>query len=216
MKKIITTIAILFVTLSIFSQSNKAKYFQKMGQTLGEYASCNSIEDYNKLSNKFIQISNVEKQEWLPLYYAAHCKIIMSFMEHEDKIKKDAYLDVAEKMINQMLEIDSANPEIFTLQAFMYTARLVVDPMTRGQEYSMKATATAQKALAFNKTNPRALYIILSNKIGFAKFFGKEIVEECKEANELFSKWDEYNASENPLAPKWGKTQVEEIVNECK
>jgi len=35
-----------------------------MGETLGEYAICQTIEDYKRL----------------PLYYYANCKIIMSFM----------------------------------------------------------------------------------------------------------------------------------------
>lgn len=186
-----------------------------MGKTLGDYATCESIEDYNKLSNKFVKISNVEKDEWLPLYYAANCKIIMSFMENEDKLKKDAYLDEAEIMINKIKELSPHNSEIFALEALMFTARLVVDPMARGQEYSLKSSTSANMSLAFNKNNPRAKYILLSNKIAYAKFFGKETIEECAEAKKLLENWNKYNETKNPLAPKWGKNLISEIVKEC-
>lgn len=215
MKKSITLFAILFTTVHLFSQSNKAVYFQKMGETLGQYATCQTVEDYNNLSNKFSQIAQVETSEWLPLYYAANCKIIMSFTENKDKVKKDAYLDDAEKMLDNMILLSPNESEIFALEAFYNTARLVVDPMTRGQEYTIKSNVSAGKSLRLNPENPRAKYIALSNKVGFAKFFGKEITAECAEAKILLENWDNYK-SENPFAPTWGKNLVEGIVKSCK
>jgi len=215
MKKTITTIALTLLTLIAFSQEGKAKYYQKMGQTLGEWSTCKTVEDYNKLSNKFLLIANVEKTEWLPLYYAINCKIIMAFTEPEDKTKKDAYLNEAEKLFVKIKVIAPEESEIFALEALFNTASLTVDPMTRGQEYSMKSNESAYKSLALNKNNPRAKYILLANKIGFAQFFGKEITEECKEAKSLLENWDEFNNMQNPLAPKWGKNLVEGIVSTC-
>jgi hypothetical protein len=214
MKKTTTLFAILFIAIGLFAQNSQQMYFQKMGETLGEYASCKTIADYNKLSNKFMQIAQVKTTEWLPLYYAANCKIMMSFMENEDKVKKDAYLDDAEKMIDNMILLSPNESEIFALEALMNTARLVVDPMTRGQEFTIKSNESAGKSLAINPKNPRAKYIMLSNKVGFAKFFGKEITAECEEANTLLANWDNFKV-ENPLAPTWGKNLVEGIVAGC-
>ena len=214
MKKSITTIAILFLTFSMYAQGNKQMYYQKMGQTLGGFASCKTVEDYNNLSNQFSVIAKVETTEWMPLYYTANCKIIMAFQE-EDKVKKDAYLDEAEKIFETMISIAPEESEVFALQALFYTARLTVDPMTRGQEFSMKSNASAHKSLALNPNNPRAKYLLLANKIGFAQFFGKEIVAECQEAKELLENWDKLNETKNPLAPKWGKNNVEGIVKNC-
>lgn len=216
MKKSITTIAILLLSLNLFSQGNKEIYYQKMGETLGQFASCKTNEDFNKLSNQFSMIAQVENKEWMPLYYAANCKIIMSFNEKEDKIKKEAYLDEAEKMFAKMFEITTVEHEIFALEALFNTARLVVDPITRGQEFTIKSNKSASQALTLNANSPRAKYVMLSNKIGFAQFFGKETTQECLEANELLSNWDEYNKSKNPLAPVWGKELVEAIVLSCK
>lgn len=213
--KIFATIILLVITSSNFAQADKSKFYQKMGQNLGQFAACQSIEDFNNLSNQFARIAQVEKEEWLPLYYAAHCKIIMSFMENEDKVKKEAYLDEADIFFENLEKLAPQESEVYALKALCYTARLVVDPATRGQEYSMKIQQEAGKSLAINADNPRAQYIILSNEIGFAKFFGKETVEECKRVNILFENWDSLQ-SENSLMPSWGKDLVSGMVKSCK
>ena len=219
MKKIAITIFALIITISAFAQENQAAkspvYYQKMGENLAQFGQSRSIEDFNTLSNQFVMISNVEKEEWLPLYYAAQCKIIMSFMENTDKVKKEAYLTETEKWFEKMEELAPEESEIFALKALYYTAGLTIDPMTRGQEYSMLSNKSAGKALALNKDNPRAKYILLANKIGFAQFFGKEISAECAEANTLLSTWDDYQL-ESQLHPQWGKNRVEAIIKSCK
>ncbi len=193
-------------------QSNA--YFQKMGEALGQFAQCKNSQDFNKLSNQFVVISKVETKEWLPLYYAAQCKIIASFIT-EDATEKDMYLEQTRQWFEQMEKLAPAESEIFALKALYYTAALTVNPMVRGQEYSMLSNKAASKALGMNKDNPRAKYILLANKIGFAQFFGKEITEECKEAEALLENWDTYKVA-SPIHPKWGKDRVEAIVEDCK
>ena len=218
MKKIAITVLALIITITSFAQeSQPAKspvYYQKMGQNLAQFGQSKTIEDLNNLSNQFVMISNVEKEEWLPLYYATQCKILMSFMENTDKVKKEAYLTETEKWFEKMEELAPEESEIFALKALYYTAGLTIDPMTRGQEYSMLSNQAAGKALALNKDNPRARYILLANKIGFAQFFGKEITAECEEAKDLLSTWDDYKL-ESQLHPRWGKDQLEGIVKSC-
>jgi hypothetical protein len=212
MKRTILTIAILSATL--FSMAGGKQFQQKMGQTLAQYASCRTIEDYQALGNKFKIISNVEKEEWLPLYYHAHCYIIMSFMENNDKAKKDEYLDIAEESINKMIELMPQESEVFALQAFYYTARLVVDPMTRGQEYGALSGQSVGKALAFDTENPRARYMKISNEKGTAQFFGNDVKKYCKQAKYLLKKWDNYKIK-SPIHPKWGKDFVVQISKSC-
>ena len=223
MKKIITGMLALVFTVSLFAQevpveqkkanAKSPMYYQKMGESLAQFAQCKTVEDFNTLSNQFMVIANVEKEEWLPLYYAAHCKIIMAFVE-TDKDKKDAYLDGTDKWFEQMEVLAPAESEISALKAMYYTAKLTVDPMTRGQEYSMLSNQAAGKALGLNAENPRAKYILLANKIGFAQFFGKDITVECGEAAELLKIWDEYTL-ESPLHPRWGKDRIVGIVKSC-
>jgi len=211
MKKIILSLAVVLV--SLVSMAQKAEYFKTMGETLGQFATCQSVSDFQALGNKFQMIANVEKSEWLPLYYHAHCYILMSFVE-QDAVKKDAYLDVAEKSINKLIEMVPAESEVFALQAFFYTGRLVVNSAERGQEYSSRAGQATGKALAIDPTNPRARMLKIRMDIGTASFMGKDPKSFCPQAKELLANWDNFKPK-TPLYPSWGKDQVAEMVKGC-
>jgi hypothetical protein len=210
--------AVLFLT-TVFSvlttMAGESDFQQVMGKTLAGYAECKTIEDYQGLANKFKRIADVEKDEWLPLYYHAHCYIIMSFMEQSDIAKKDEYLDVAEISVNKMIGMVPDESEAYTLKAFLLTARLVVDPMTRGQEYGILSGQAVKTALGLNPDNPRAKYINISNEMGTAQFFGSDISIYCTQANELLENWDDFKPA-SPIHPDWGKDQVADIVESCK
>jgi hypothetical protein len=213
MKTILISITFILSTLTGMTQSNQ--FVAAMGESLGQYANCKSIEDFQALGNKFGLIANAEKAEWLPLYYQAHCYIIMSFMEPTDAEKKDSYLDVAEKSLAKMIELAPNEAEVYALQSMFYSARLVVSPMERGQKFGALSGQAVGKALGLEANNPRAKFIKLRNDMGSAQFFGKDPKEYCPQASELFASWDSYKVK-SPLYPTWGKDQVAEIVTECK
>ena len=213
MKTILISVALIFTTLTGMSQTNQ--FAAAMGESLGQYANCKSIDDFQALGNRFGLIANAEKTEWLPLYYQAHCYIIMSFMEPTDAAKKDSYLDVAEKSLVKMIELAPREAEVYALQSMFYSARLVVSPMERGQKFGALSAQAVGMALGLDANNPRAKFIKLRNDMGSAQFFGKDPNEYCPQASELLASWDSYIVK-SPLYPSWGKDQVEEIVNECK
>lgn len=213
MKKTILSIAILLTTLTGMSQGKE--FASAMGETLSQYANCKTIDDFQAFGNRFSLIANAERTEWLPLYYHAYCYILMSFIESSDVVKKDNYLDVAEKSIDEMIALVPSEAEAFVLQSFYYTARLVINPMERGQKYSMLAGQAVGIALSIDPDNPRAKVIKLQNDMGLAQFFGKDPKEFCPQASELLANWDNYKLK-SPLYPAWGKNQVEEIVAGCK
>jgi hypothetical protein len=211
MKKIVLSIAV--VLFSLVAMAQKAEFYQAMGEALPQYGTCKSVADFQALGNKFEMIANVEKSEWLPLYYHAHCYILMSFME-QDATKKDGYLDVAEKSVKKLVEMVPNESEVFVLQSFLYTGRLVVNPMERGQEYSGLSGQAIGKALALDPTNPRAKMMKIQMDMGTARFFGTDPKSFCPQAKELLAKWDEFKPK-SPLHPNWGKDQVEGIVKGC-
>jgi len=213
MKTAIISIAIILSALTGMSQSKE--FNSAMGDALGQYAKCKSIDDYQALGNRFGLIANNEKAEWLPLYYQAHCYIIMSFMEQSDVAKKDSYLDVAEKSLTRMIELAPKEAEVYALQSMFYSARLVVNPMERGQKYGALSSQAVGMALGLDGNNPRAKFIKLRNDMGSAQFFGKDPKEFCPQASELLAGWDSYKVK-SPLYPSWGKEQVAGIVEECK
>ena len=212
MKRIILSIAILLV--SMVSIAQKAEFLQTMGEALGQYSTCKNVADFQSLGNKFQMIANVEKNEWLPLYYHAHCFIMMSFMEPTDAVKKDSYLDEAEKSIEKLIAMVPGEAEIYALQSFYYTGRLVVNPMERGQKYGGLSAQAIGKALSINPTNPRAKLMKLQGDMGSAQFFGKDPKSFCPQAKELMAEWDNFKPKSS-IHPAWGKAQVERIVKGC-
>lgn len=213
MEKIILSTSILLMTLTGMSQSKE--FAGALSEALSQYATCKTVDDFQKLGNRFSLIAEAEKTEWLPFYYHAYCYILMSFIEQSDAVKRDSYLDVAEKSIDKIIALVPNEAEAFVLQSFYFTGRLVINPMQRGQQYSMLAGQAVGKALSLEPNNPRAKVIKLQNDMGSAQFFGKDPKEYCPQASELLANWDNYKLK-SPLYPAWGKDQVTEIVAGCK
>jgi len=188
------------------------KYLQKMGETLEKLNKSSSIEEMQEVANTFRNIANVEKEEWLPLYYEAQCYILMSFMDRSGA--KDTYLDQAETYIEKMLELVPEEAEAYVLQAFYHTGRLVVNPPERAMSTGPLVSQSLGKALSIDQGNPRALVIKLSNEIGTAQYFGTDTAPMCKQAQDLLANWDSHELR-SPIHPAWGKDQVEEIVRNC-
>ncbi|MBI9066950.1 MAG: hypothetical protein JEZ09_06635 [Salinivirgaceae bacterium] len=211
MKKSILIIAAVLMTSVIFAAN--MKYYQKMGQTLPKFGECKTIEDYHNLGNEFKVIANVEKEEWLPLYYHAQCNIIMSFMNC-DAAQKDEFLEIANESITKMIAIAPKESEVYALQAFYCTGKLVVNPQERAQKYGPLSAQAIGMSLGLDPENPRAQYIKISNEKGTAQFFGQDTQIYCTQAQELLDKWDDYKVKSR-IHPSWGKQQVEGIVNSC-
>lgn len=212
MKKYIFTLLLALTLVQV--NASKKEYYKAMGEALSGFSSCKSIDDFQNLANRFERIATTESAEWLPLYYHAQCYILMSFMEPADAKKKDAYIDAAEKSIAKLTEAEPNNSEVLTLQAFAYTARLVVNPMERGQKYSMLSAQTLGMALAADPANPRAKLLKIQNEMGTAQFFGSDVSVYCDQAKSLLENWDSFKPA-SALHPTWGKDQVQAIVDSC-
>jgi hypothetical protein len=196
-------------------QAGNPNYLKKMGETLGKFGACQTVADFQEVANQFGIIAQVEKEAWLPFYYQAQCYVLMSFMEKSSPQKKDEYLDAANIPFEKMLTLVPNESEVYTLQAFYYTARLVVNPQERGQKFGSLSAQAVGKALALEPENPRAQYIQLSNQMGTARFFGQDTKPFCEKATTLLKNWDAYTIK-SPIHPSWGKSQVEQMVNQCK
>lgn len=210
MKTITVTIGLLICTICL---ANDPTYDKAMAKSLDQLGDAKTVTDLQSTANSFSRISNVAISDWLSKYYQVHCYVLMSFME-ADKTKKDEYLDKGEEVLGVLLEQQDANSEVFAMQSFWYTARLSVDPATRGQEYMRLSGAAYKKALELNPTNPRALYLRLSNEVGMADFFGEDVSAYCNRISLLLTNWDTYNEGER-FHPSWGKIQIEGMAKRC-
>lgn len=201
---------ISFLLVSIFTVANAAenKYFEAMSKAVEYQKSASTIESFLESANTFERISQMEKTEWLPLYYAAHCYIIVSFMEQE-VTKKDAILDKAQLFLDKAFQLAPDESELFALQAFLYPSRITVDPMGRGMEYMGKMNQALDDAIRLNPENPRSYYLRAVTILNMPESFGGgataalPIFEVAKQKFENFK-------PKSSIAPNWGKEQNEQ------
>jgi hypothetical protein len=212
MKRTTLLLGVLLSATLVMGQNEK--YYQKMGETLGQFVSCNSVEDYQDLANKFHVIAGMETGEWLPLYYEAHCYILMSFMDQQEAAVRDGYLERASSSIDKMIEIAPDEAEVYVMKAFYHTGYMVINPPGRSMSTSPLIGAALTRALAIEPNNPRALFLRISNEMGTASFFGSDTAPICEKAAELLETWDSYQLK-SPIHPSWGKGETEGIVNRC-
>lgn len=212
MKKTFLILSVMIMSATAFAGGIK---FQKtMGKTLAGFGEAQTVEDYRELGNKFLRIAEAEKNEWLPYYYHAQCYILMSFEEKENPENKDEYLDEAQKSVDRLKELAPGESETYVMQGLLYTARLMVDPMTRGQKYGAMSAQAIGQALGMEPDNPRARYMQLANSMGTAQFFGEDVSKYCGQAQQLYDDWDNYKPKSR-IHPNWGKSQVAGLLQQC-
>jgi len=212
MKKVALLITAMLIATVAMGQNEK--YYQKMGETLGKFASASSVDDLQNLANQFGVIAKVETKEWLPLYYEAHCYILMGFTGQLEPAVQDSYLDKASASIDKMLDIAPDEAEVYVMKAFYHTGYLVVDPPARAMYTTPLINEAISRALSIEAGNPRAQFLSISNEMGTASYFGSDTAPICKRASQLLDSWDNY-AIKSPIHPAWGKEETEGIVRGC-
>ena len=200
MKKLIATL--ILVSLFSFGFANEA-YEKAMGLSIETLFQSKTIPEYVEVANQFERISQIEKAEWLPLYYASFAYIMISFQE-PDNAKKDSYLDQAQKYLDQAKAIDPNESELYMLQGFLYPSRINVDPMNRGMLYMGDMNKSLDKALELNPDNPRVYYLRATIMHHTPEAYGGGAAKALplyQAAVEKFSIFKPKTA----ISPNWGK-----------
>jgi len=104
--------------------------------------------------------------------------------------------------------------ELEVLRGFALTAKLVVDPATRGQQYGPMIARHYGKAMQMDPKNPRAVAMMARNDLGMAQFFGSDPAAACAMAQRSIALFD----TETPAGfePRWGKNVAMEVTATCK
>jgi tetratricopeptide (TPR) repeat protein len=200
MKK--SLITLVLVSLFSFAFSNEP-YEKAMSQSMEKLFQAKTIPEYVEAANQFERISNIEKTEWLPLYYASFAYIMISFKETENA-KKDQNLDQAQKYLDQAMEIDPNESELYMLQGFLYPSRIAIDPMNRGVSLMPEMNKALDKALELNPDNPRVYYLRATMTFHMPEAYGGGAAKAlpmyriAKEKFEIFK-------PKTLLSPNWGK-----------
>ena len=202
-----TIFTILFSIFIMSSSGTDSKYLDAMSSAIEKMNSSETIYNLTIAANTFERISSSEKDKWLPLYYAAYSYIQISYQE-QDLLKKDPYLDKAQKFIDKALKIAPEESELFALQAFLYPSRMTVDPMARGMEYMGIMNQTLDKSIELNPENPRSYYLRAIILLNMPESFGgganvaKPLFEKAQE------KFNKFKLATS-ISPNWGKEHNE-------
>lgn len=206
MKTIIT--AFVFFICSLMSA--QTQFEQGMGKAMQLWGSGKSTEAIAT----FERIASVEKTNWLPNYYIAFIGTINTF-QTKDKAAATALINRSQQAIDDATAISPNNPEIMVVQAMLYTAILVQDPMNNGQKYSPLILEQYNKAIALSPNNPRAVFSKAEFEIGGAKYWGTDTKPMCAaiaKSIELFANFK----PESQFHPNWGADRAQEKLKECK
>jgi hypothetical protein len=206
MKTIITVFAFFICSLL----SAQSQFEQGMGRAMqlwGEGKDTEAVATFER-------IASVEKTNWLPNYYIAFINTINAFGT-KDKEKVNALLTKAQDAIDNASAISPNNSEIMVVQAMLYTAILVQDPMTNGQKYSPLVMEQYSKALAINPNNPRAVFSKAEFEIGGAKYWGTDTKPMCAQIEKSIQLFANFKP-ETTFSPKWGLDRAQEALKGCK
>lgn len=206
MKRIITIIVLFVAIIS----SAQGQFEQGMTKAFQLWTEGKNTE----ASDLFERIASAEKTSWLPNYYVALVNTTTSFGT-QDKTQVNALLTKAQNALDTEMIKNQNNAELYVMQALIYTAWVVVDPMTNGMKYSAKVMETYAKAKTIEPNNPRVVFGEADYLLGGAKWTGvdtKPLCVQVDKAVELFATFK----PETPFSPKWGLDRALEAQKNCK
>ena len=213
MKQII--FAFLMLTAVAASAQNE-KFTKAMQSKIAGYETASTAQDFLDLSNAFERIAEAEKTQWLAYYYAAHAQVLYGYITSQSNAAGlDPIADKAEQLINKAEALEKNNSEISCIKSMIASLRMFVNPMQRWQQYGALAGEHIAKAKELDPSNPRPFALEAQNLFYTPAQFGggcataKPLAEQGMKLNEAFK-------PKTDLHPKWGKQQLEMVLNGCK
>lgn len=214
MKTIQTLFLALLATTCLSGWSANAQttrdtaYEKAMASTLSRLDSARNVTQLQQCKNQFERVAQTYPAEWLPLYYAAYCGINSVYYNPKSE-QNEAFLTEALQRIDTLHEFPKADPsEINTLRAYAYTARVVLDPRTNGEEYFAEIIRLYEQAMEENPENPRPVVLLANfeqHLPDFVRSAKRKPEEEYAKARILFEK--EHTTIEKPC---WGRYFLEQ------
>jgi hypothetical protein len=209
MKRII----LLTLTISTFVFSSfAADYKEVMSANIQKMYQARTLDELTELANQFDRISQTEKNEWLPGYYAAYCYVSIVLFTNPSGDDRQKYLDMAQAQIDNIQKRAQNESEIYVLQAFVYQLRIT--DVSQGYTYSMKSNEALVCAEKLNPGNPRVYYLKGSNTFYTPESFGggpKNAKPLLEKAAKLFSS----QVAGNSLMPSWGSEHNKQLLDQC-
>ena len=204
---------LILITISLTGFCKANTYADAMQKNIADFKKDSTLEQYQAIANSFERIVNIEKDEWLPSYYAAHVYVIMSFVE-KDSDKRDQYIDKAQTFIDNCQKIVKNESEVYVMQGFVHQARISVSPMIRGMKYSAEASEALNRAIKINENNPRAYYLLGQNLLHTPSMFGGGADAACPYLTKAKAKYEIFKP-ESSISPNWGEKATIKLLAYC-
>lgn len=210
MKQFLLALLLMGNIVTVSAQSER--YTAAMTKQTADLDSAGTFnpEALQQKGNTFERIADAEKNQWLPYYYAAYTQVMQTFMI-KDKSQIDPLTDKASANLDKAEALSPKNSEISCLRSLVATARLTVDPMTRGMKYGPEAAAQLAAAKSYNPENPR-VYMLEGQSLlftpeqwGGSKTKGKETLELALTKFAAFK-------PESAISPKWGEEYTRKLL----
>ncbi len=199
-----TALFVFALLISTFSFAQNTKYTEAMQSAI------TSMEEEDKLqaaTNMFERIAGAATSEWLPQYYLAQCNLNLGWMasKNDDWKGFDAHIEKAYTALEAAEKIvGKKNAELLTLEAYVYQARIMRNPMINGPRFAGTIDGLLEKAQQLEPNNPRAYYLQGQQTFNMPSFLGGG----AENALPLFETAAKKFAAFTPtsaLHPNWGE-----------
>ena len=203
----------LLASLSTNAQSDR--YFTAMRKGIASIDSAfASVDAMQKAAAQFERIGLAEKNQWLPFYYAGFLQVNVAF-QTTDKSAIDALADKAERLVLMADSIQPNNSELSCLKSMIASARMMVNPMQRWQQYGPVSEKHITDAIQQDPTNPRPHFLKGQGLMYTPEAFGGGCKTAKPELEQAKSKFASFQVA-SELHPRWGENIVDQLMNSCK
>lgn len=212
MKKAYLLLVLLAMGASVFAQSN-GQYEEAMKKNISILDTTENLFALETVANNFERIASVTKDQWLPYYYASLARVRTAFMQ-KDKSRIDPIVDQAKRLAEKADALHPDKAEMLCLKSMLASARIAVDPQTRGMQYGPEAGKLLQQAEQLSPGNPRVTLLLGQNAFytpaqwGGGKEKAKPLLEKALQQFSTFK-------PATDLSPNWGKGLAEYLLAAC-
>jgi hypothetical protein len=217
MKTILLSIALFVMTGLTTTFAQSAQYQAAMTDALADLKATSATtkaDEWLSIAGQFERIAGAEPTQWLPGYYTALVYNLLGF-SGSDAATKDKFLDKAGQWAAGADKISPDNDEVHVLLAQIAQARMVVDPMSRWQEYGPVAGREIETAMKLNPANPRPYVLQGSSLMYTPEQFGGGPKTACPVLKQAAEKFATFKPASS-LHPSWGQAQIEPMLAKCK
>jgi hypothetical protein len=202
-----------FIGIAQADSTYNPKFLSAMQKQIAVMDTASQLSTWQSCYNGFERLAGIENKQWLPPYYMAFCILMQSY--YADTKKVDEFCDNADRLLAKADSISPNNSEIHVLKAISASARIRVNPMSRGAKFGKLSSQELSKAASLDSLNPRVDLtqgqglFYTPPAFGGGKDKAKPVFESSVKKYGIF-------VPASSIAPAWGRKKAEDMLAQCK